>query len=38
MALHRGNQLAPWTGFGVLCTYAAASLIIAAVLLRRPDV
>jgi ABC-type transport system involved in multi-copper enzyme maturation permease subunit len=38
MALHRGNQLAPWTGFGVLCIYAAASLIIAAVLLRHRDV
>src|SRR3954447_9289405 len=38
MALHRGNQLAPWTGFGVLCAYAAVSLAIAAVLLRRRDV
>jgi ABC-2 type transport system permease protein len=38
MQLHRGNQLAPWTGFAVLCTYAAASLVIAAVLLRRRDV
>jgi hypothetical protein len=38
MALHRGNQLGPWTGFGVLCTYVAASLVIAAVLLRRRDV
>jgi len=38
MALHQGNQLAPWTGFGVLCAYAAASLVIAAVLLRRRDV
>ena len=38
MALHRGNQLAPWTGFGVLCIYAAASLLIAAVLLRKRDV
>ena len=26
MALHHGNQLAPWTGFGVLCAYAAAAL------------
>lgn len=38
MALHRGNQLSPWTGFGVLCAYAAVSLIAAAVLLRRRDV
>jgi hypothetical protein len=38
MALHRGNQLAPWTGFGVLCLYAATALGIAAVLLRRRDV
>ena len=38
MALHRGNQLAPWTGFGLLCAYAAASLALAAVLLRRRDV
>jgi ABC-2 type transport system permease protein len=38
MALHRGNQLAPWTGFGVLCAYAAAALVVAAILLRRRDV
>ena len=38
MALTRGNQLAPWVGFGVLCAYAAASLAIAAVLLVRRDV
>src|SRR4051794_38532294 len=38
MALHRGNQLAPWTGFGFLCVYTAAALLIAAVLLRRRDV
>jgi ABC-type transport system involved in multi-copper enzyme maturation permease subunit len=38
MALTRGNQLAPWTGFGVLCTYAAAALALAAVLLVRRDV
>jgi hypothetical protein len=38
MALHRGDQLAPWTGFGVLCGYAAAALLIGAVLLRRRDV
>jgi hypothetical protein len=38
MALHQGNQLAPWTGFGVLCAYAAVALAIGAVLLRRRDV
>ena len=38
MALHQGNQLAPWTGFGVLCAYAAVALILAAILLRRRDV
>ena len=38
MALQRGDQLAPWTGFAVLCAYAAASIAIAAVLLRRRDV
>jgi phosphotransferase system IIB component len=38
ISLTRGNQLAPWTGFGVLCAYAAASLAIAAVLLVRRDV
>jgi ABC-2 type transport system permease protein len=38
MALHRGDQLAPWTGFGVLCAYAAVSLAVAAILLRRRDV
>jgi ABC-2 type transport system permease protein len=38
MALTRGNQLAPWTGFGVLCAYAAASLAIAGALLLRRDV
>jgi ABC-2 type transport system permease protein len=37
-ALHQGNQLPPWTGFGVLCAYAAVALAIAAVLLRRRDV
>jgi hypothetical protein len=30
--------LAPWTGFSVLCAYAAASLLIAAILLRHRDV
>jgi ABC-type transport system involved in multi-copper enzyme maturation permease subunit len=38
MRLTRGDQLAPWTGFGVLCAYAAVSIAIAAVLLRRRDV
>jgi len=38
MHLHRGNQLAPWTGFGVLCAYVAVALATAAVLLRRRDV
>jgi len=38
MALHQGNQLAPWTGFGVLCAYAAVALTLAAILLRRRDV
>jgi ABC-2 type transport system permease protein len=38
MALTRGsNQLAPWTGFGLLCAYTAASLLVAAVLLVRRD-
>lgn len=32
------HTLAPWTGFGVLCAYAASSLIAAALLLRRRDV
>src|SRR3954469_6659093 len=38
MALHQGNQLAPWTGFGVLCLYAVVALVTAAILLRRRDV
>jgi ABC-2 type transport system permease protein len=38
MSLNSGNQLAPWTGFGVFCTYAAVALLLAAVLLRRRDV
>jgi hypothetical protein len=38
MALHRGNQLPPWEGFGFLCAYAAASIVLAAILLRRRDV
>ena len=32
------HSLAPWTGLGVLCAYAAASLIAAALLLRHRDV
>ena len=32
------HTLATWTGFGVLCAYAAASLIGAALLLRHRDV
>jgi hypothetical protein len=38
MSVTPGNQLAPWTGFGLLCAYAAAALAVAAVLLRRRDV
>jgi ABC-2 type transport system permease protein len=38
LALNRGNQLAPWVGFGVLCAYAVAALMIASVLLVRRDV
>src|SRR3954451_2528733 len=38
LSLHQGNQLAPWTGFGVLCAYSAVAIAIAAVLLRRRDV
>jgi ABC-2 type transport system permease protein len=38
MALQQGDQLAPWTGFGVFCAYAAVALVVAAVLLRRRDV
>jgi ABC-2 type transport system permease protein len=38
MALTRGDhQLAPWTGFGLLCLYTAVSLGVAAVLLVRRD-
>lgn len=38
MALTRGDhQLGPWTGFGLLCAYVAASLVIAAALLIRRD-
>ena len=38
LSITAGNHLAPWTGFGLLCGYAAASLAIAAVLLVRRDV
>lgn len=31
------GSLAPWTGFGVFCAYAAAALVGAAVVLRRRD-
>lgn len=31
------NTLAPWAGFGVFCAYAAASLVIGAILLLRRD-
>jgi ABC-2 type transport system permease protein len=31
------HTLAPWAGFGVFCAYAAAALIVAAVLLLRRD-
>jgi hypothetical protein len=38
MSITPGNRPAPWTGFGLLCAYAAAALVVAAVLLRRRDV
>jgi ABC-2 type transport system permease protein len=38
LRLHRGDQLAPWTGFAVLCAYVATAIALAAVLLRRRDV
>src|SRR3954463_16142910 len=38
LRLHQGNQLAPWTGFAVLCAYTAAAIAIAALLLRHRDV
>jgi ABC-type transport system involved in multi-copper enzyme maturation permease subunit len=34
----QGGTLSPWEGFAVLCGYAAAAIVIAAVLLRRRDV
>jgi ABC-2 type transport system permease protein len=38
LSITPGNHLAPWTGFGLLCAYAAAALVLAAVLLDRRDV
>jgi ABC-type transport system involved in multi-copper enzyme maturation permease subunit len=34
---HQANALAPWTGFAVMCGYAAAALALAAWALRRRD-
>jgi ABC-2 type transport system permease protein len=34
---HDSGSLAPWTGFGVFCAYAAGALVVAAVLLVRRD-
>jgi ABC-type transport system involved in multi-copper enzyme maturation permease subunit len=34
---HGPHDLAPWTGFGLLCVYAAVSVGVAAVLLARRD-
>lgn len=31
------RSLAPWTGFGVFCAWAAASIVAAAIVLRRRD-
>jgi ABC-2 type transport system permease protein len=38
MSLTRGDQLAPWTGFGLFCLYAAAALAVGALVLKRRDV
>jgi hypothetical protein len=39
ISLHRGSdQLAPWAGFGLLCAYALASLLVASALLVKRDV
>ena len=38
MSITPGNHLSPWGGFAVLCGYAAAALVVAALLLRRRDV
>jgi hypothetical protein len=35
---HHAHTLAPWTGFGVLAAFVAATLGVAAVRLRRRDV
>jgi hypothetical protein len=32
-----GAHLAPWSGFGVLCAWAAAAVVVAAITLRRRD-
>jgi ABC-type transport system involved in multi-copper enzyme maturation permease subunit len=38
MSVHQApGELAPWTGFAVFCGYAAASIIAAAILLKRRD-
>jgi ABC-type transport system involved in multi-copper enzyme maturation permease subunit len=34
---HGSDSLAPWPGFAIFCGYAAATLAVAAVLLRRRD-
>jgi ABC-type transport system involved in multi-copper enzyme maturation permease subunit len=34
----QGGTLSPWEGFAVLCGYAVAAIVIAAVLLKRRDV
>ena len=33
----QANELAPWTGFGLFCLYAAAALVVAGILLTRRD-
>jgi len=38
MSLGGTDHLAPWTGFALFCGYAAAALVVAAILLRRRDV
>jgi ABC-type transport system involved in multi-copper enzyme maturation permease subunit len=38
MSVHQApGDLAPWTGFAVFCGYAAAAIIVSAVLLKRRD-
>ena len=34
----QGGTLSPWQGFGLLCGYTVAAVVVAAVLLRRRDV